>query len=163
MKKILAPVLIALVLAGCKPTEENYKKAYDAAKAKRELANADAMMPTTGLMNDDGISLKVVDGDSIYVSHERLRVDAELKSELKTYSVAVGVYKMNTNAKAQAAALTQEGYKAFASQTTGERWYTILGSFDSLAEAKTLMSEFKKKNPDYPYIGLPGAPVVIGR
>ncbi|MDE6297579.1 MAG: SPOR domain-containing protein, partial [Muribaculaceae bacterium] len=162
-KKILAISLIALTLTACKPTEENYKKAYDAAKAKRELANAEAMMPTTGLLSDDGISLKVVDGDSIFVSHERLRVDPELKSELKTYSVAVGVYKMNTNAKAQANSLKQEGYKAFASQTTGERWYTILGSFDKLEEAKKLIFEFKKKNPDYPYIGLPNSPVVIGR
>lgn len=163
MKKIIALSLLALVLAGCKPTEDNYKRAYDAAKAKREQANAEAMIPTTGLISDDGPTLKVIDGDSLFVSRERLSVEPKGSNELKTYNVAVGVYKMNTNAKAQAVALSEEGYNAFAARATGERWYAVIGSFDSLAEAQKLISEFKKKHPAYPYIGLPGSPVIIGR
>lgn len=156
--------LLALSLfAACKPTENNYRAAYDAAKAKREAANAEAMVPATGLLSDDGTSLKIVNGDSLFVSKDRLRRDPEQPDLLKTYNVAVGVYKMNTNAKAQAAALSEKGYSAHAVQTTGDRWYTIAAAFDSLDEAQAFIKEFKKKNPGYPYIGLPGSPVVIGK
>lgn len=158
-----AVFLSMIVFAGCKPTEDNYRKAYDAAKAKREAANAEAMIPTTGLLNDDGISLKMVEGDSVFVTRDRLRRDPESNYEVKSYNVAVGVYKMNTNAKAQAAALKEEGYNSFASQTTGDRWYTIAGGFDTLDETRKFINEFKKKHPGYPYIGLPGSPIVVGR
>ncbi len=167
MKKVLKYLFAAsfglLILAGCKPTENNYRQAYDAAKAKRDAANAEAMVPTTGLLNDDGTSLKMVNGDSLFVTRDRLRLDAEMKDVYKTYNVAVGVYKMNTNAKAQAAALREEGYNAHAVMTTGDRWYTVVGYFDSLDEAQAFIKKFKEKHPGYPYIGLPGAPVVIGR
>lgn len=159
----LTLLLAVGLLASCKPTENNYRQAYDAAKAKREAANAEAMMPTTGLLNDDGTSLKIVNGDSLFVSKDRLRRDPEQPDILKTYNVAVGVYKMNTNAKAQAAALCEKGYDAHAVQTTGDRWYALAGGFDSLDEALDFIRGFKKKNPGYPYIGLPGSPVIIGK
>lgn len=154
---------MAIVVSSCKPTENNYRQAYDAAKAKREAANAEAMVPTTGLLSDDGTSLKIVNGDSLFVSNDRLRREPAMTDVMKRYNVAVGVYKMNTNAKAQAAALTEKGYNAHAVMTTGDRWYTIAGCFDTIEEAQAFIKEFKKKNPGYPYIGLPGSPVVIGK
>ncbi|MDE6255610.1 MAG: SPOR domain-containing protein [Muribaculaceae bacterium] len=154
---------VIVILSGCKPTENNYRQAYDAAKAKREAANAEAMVPATGLLSDDGISLKVIEGDSVYVSRDRLRRDPETPDVPKAYNVAVGVYKMNTNAKAQASALSEKGYDAHAVMTTGDRWYTVAGCFDSLDEARSFIKDFKKKNPGYPYIGLPGSPIVIGK
>lgn len=167
MRKILGFILFAafgiIALSGCKPTENNYRAAYDAAKAKREAAEADAMIPATGLQSDDGTSLKIIDGDSVYVSRDRLRLDPALKDVFKAYNVVVGVYKMNTNAKAQAAALAEKGYAAHAVMTTGDRWYTLVGCFDALSEAQAFIKEFKKKNPGYPYIGLPGSPVIVGR
>ncbi|MDE6028204.1 MAG: SPOR domain-containing protein, partial [Muribaculaceae bacterium] len=141
----------------------NYRQAYDAAKAKREAANAEAMIPASGLLSDDGTSLKMVNGDSLFVSKDRLRREPAMTEVLKTYNVAVGVYKMNTNAKAQAAALVEKGYNAHAVETTGDRWYTIAGCFDTIEEAQAFIADFKKKHPGYPYIGLPGSPVVIGK
>ena len=166
MKKLItASVLLAglLLSVGCKPTENNYRAAYEAARNKREKANEEQLVPTTGLLSDDGPSMKVIEGDTVYVTRDRLRRDPETSELLKTYNVAVGVYKMNTNARAQAAALSEKGYNAFAVQTTGDRWYTIVGSFDTLKDAQEFITGFKKKNPGYPYIGLPGAPVITGK
>lgn len=167
MKRFFKYVVLSafgmIFLSACKPTENNYRQAYDAAKAKREAANADAMIPASGLLSDDGTSLKIVNGDSLYVSRDRLRLDPENPDILKAYNVAVGVYKMNTNARAQAAALAEKGYDAHAVMTTGDRWYALAGGFSSLEDAQAFIKEFKKKNPGYPYIGIPGNPVIIGK
>ncbi|MDE7412268.1 MAG: SPOR domain-containing protein [Muribaculaceae bacterium] len=153
-----------LLLVGCKPTENNYRSAYEAAKNKREAANAEAMMPATGLLSDDGVMRKVVDGDTVYVSRDRLRRDSVSSRILNTYNVAVGVFKMNTNARAQAAALREAGYKdAIAVETTGDRWYTIAGCFPSLGDAQTFIKDFMAKNKDYPFIGLPASPVIVSK
>ncbi|MDE6718161.1 MAG: SPOR domain-containing protein [Muribaculaceae bacterium] len=161
---MILPILAAgLLIAGCKPTENNYRSAYEAAKNKREAANAEQMIPATGLLSDDGTMLKVVDGDTVFVSRDRLRRDSVSEKILDTYNVAVGVYKMNTNAYAQAKALKEKGYNSVAVQTTGDRWYTIAGSFPTIEEAKGFILKFGKDNKGYPYIGLPGAPVIIGK
>ena len=166
MKKLLPILFIlsALLLSvGCKPTENNYRAAYDAAKKKRDQSNEEQMVPTTGLISDDGPSMKIIEGDTIFVTRDRLSRESGSEDVLKAYNVAVGVYKMNTNAKAQAQALSEKGYKAVAVRTTGDRWYTIAGSFDTLDEAREFIKQFRKKNQGYPYIGLPGAPVITGK
>lgn len=160
----MASVLV-LLLAGCKPTEKNYRSAYDAAKAKREAANAEAMIPATGLLSDDGPQMRIMEGDTLFIANDRLRRVPVNDSvpQLDTYNVAVGVYKMNTNARASAVRLEDKGYRAHAAQTTGDRWYTIAASFPTLGEAREFIRDFRADNPDYPYIGLPGAPVVVAR
>ncbi len=165
MKRILKYVVIVafgmIVLNACKPTENNYRQAYDAAKAKRDAANAEAMIPASGLLSDDGTSLKMVNGDSLFVSRDRLRREPGVTDSLQHYIIGVGVFKMNTNAKAQAAALREKGYEAHALMTTGDRWYTVAGSAATIEGAQNFIKDFKRNNPGYPYIGLPGAPVVI--
>ncbi|MDE6537656.1 MAG: SPOR domain-containing protein [Muribaculaceae bacterium] len=162
--KLISLLLFAVVImTGCKPTEKNYRQAYEAAKQKREAANAEAMIPATGVMTDEGVTRKVVDGDTLFVTRDRLSRTGESADKIRPYNVAVGVYKMNTNAKAQAKDLTEKGYDAYAVETTGNRWFAIAGSFDTLSEARVFINDFKKKNPGYPYIGLPGAPVIAGK
>lgn len=169
MKKSICYILIGFagmaMLTGCKPTEKNYQAAYDAAKAKREKANVELGLPATGLLSDDGPMLRIVDGDSIFVARERLRIPNDIPEvdRPKEFSVGVGVYKMSTNARAAAEDLKKTGYPARAFETTGERWYLIADSFKTLTEAKEFVKSFRKTHPGYPYIGLPGSPVVIGR
>lgn len=158
-------MLVAVAMTGCKPSEKNYRSAYDAAKAKREAAVAESMVPATGLMSDDGTMLKIVDGDSLYVSRDRLRIDPKKPADErpKPFSVGVAMYRMHTNAEAAASDLKAKGYAAEAMQTTGDRWYVVAGGFPNLTEAKVFVTDFKKKNPKYPYVGLPGSPVILGR
>lgn len=153
------------VFTSCKPTEKNYQAAYDAAKAKREAAEAEQMIPATGLLSDDGPRLRIVDGDSLYVSHDRIRVKSMKAAgiEVDNYSVGVSVYKMSTNAKAAATRLKEAGYNAVAVETTGDRWYTVAGTFPTLNAASEFIKAFKERNPKYPYIGLPGSPVIVAK
>ena len=94
--------MVALMFVGCKPTEKNYKAAYDAALARRQEAAKEQMRPAPGV-------LRVVEGASVYVLRERLRLLDGTRLPGK-WSVCVGVFKMDTNAKAAVEDMRAEGY-----------------------------------------------------
>lgn len=156
------PLFMLLVLfVGCKPTEANYRKAYEAAKSKREAAEREQMLPATGLQSDDGPQLRVIAGDSIYVSRGVFRGP---KGEIPPapWLLAVGTYKMHTNAEASVEALRAEGWKrALPMRDADDKWYAIAAGAPTLDSIRAVAADFRKKHPGYPYIGLPGSPVLI--
>lgn len=157
----ISAAFAALIFVGCKPTENNYRKAYDAAQAKREQAAAEQMRPATGLLSDDGPELRIVDGDSLFVTRERIRLPGgeRLKGQ---WGVAVALFKMSTNAEATAENLRSTGWdQAVAVNGIQGRHYTLVGNVQTLDSARVIVKNFKSGHPEYPYIGLPGAPVVI--
>lgn len=157
----MAIVLTVVALAGCKPTEKGYRQAYDAAKAKREAAVREQMLPAEGLQSLDGPQLRVMDGDSVYVLRERLRTE-DSKHAPKPWLLGVGVYKMNTNAKANAANLQAEGYTDAAAMRGSEgKWYTVAAMAGTLDSLRVIGADFRRRHPEYPYVGLPAAPVLI--
>ena len=154
-------ILALLVLAGCKPTERGYQQAYDAAKQKREQVQRENMLPAEGLQSDEGPQQRVISGDTVYVDRQRLRTE-EGQPLPKSWYVAVGVYKMNTNAKANAARLREKGWKeAQAVKGQQGRWYTMAAGAGSLDSVRVIAKQFKKENKQYPYVGLPGSPVLV--
>lgn len=160
-KIFVSAALVALTLVGCKPTENNYKQAYDAALQKRQQAAEEQMRPASGLLSDDGPQLRVVDGDSIYVLSQRLVLFDGSRLPGR-WALAVGAFKMDTNAKASASDMADNGYKkAVAAKGADGKWYTVITTSTDLDSIKNLSIKFKKAFPDYPYVGLPGAPVLI--
>lgn len=160
-KTCISAAIVALMFISCKPTENNYRKAYDAAQAKREQAAAEQMRPASGLLSDDGPSLKVIDGDSIYVLRERLRLP-DGKKPAGEWGIAVALFKMSTNAVATAENLRAEGWdEAVNVNASRDRHYTIINSVATLDSARAIAKRFENTYPEYPYIGLPGAPVLI--
>jgi len=157
----ISAAMAALMFIACKPTENNYQAAYDAAVAKRQEVAKEQMRPTTGLMSDDGPQLRIVNGDSIYVLREMVRMlDGERVSA--RWLVAVGVYKMDTNAKASVMALHSEGFPdAFVAKASGGRHYAVAAVTTSLDSARVVSKKFRSTFPEYPYVGLPGAPVLV--
>lgn len=162
MKKlIIAAAAAALLLPACKPTEKNYKAAYDAAVAKREKAMAETMAPAGELISEDGPQRRVVNGDTIFVATERVRPEAK-DVRLPEYNVAVTKYRMGTNARAGAEDLRAAGYAgAMAVYSAEDSWYTIAGGFPTLDEAVAFSRRFRSDNPRHRYIGLPASPVIV--
>lgn len=147
----------AMALTGCKPTEKNYRAAYDAALNKRQQTQA--ALDADGLISEDAPRLRVVQGDSIYLINDVLRPNGV--SKLKYMNVVVAKFKMPTNARAGAEALKAKGYDAFAARATGDNWYIVGGAFDTLDSAREFIRRFRKENPSYPYIGIDGHAAVI--
>lgn len=156
-----AVIIAALMFASCKPTENNYKAAYDAALEKREAVSREQMLPATGLLSDDGPQMKILEGDTIFVLKELL-YRGEPAQKVAGWKVAVSLYKMETNASANATDLQNSGWKnAFAAHAKGEKWYVVVDKTSTLDSARVIAKEFIKKHKNYPYIGLPSSPVLI--
>lgn len=166
MKRMAIPALMLLALAAtsCKPTETNYKAAYDAAQEKRKAtaaADADMALPASGLQTIGGPSIRVVNGDSVYVTSERLRFEGGLENEMRTWNVAVAKYKMPTNCASQTSDLFSEGYRSFFVRNSEGAYYVIAGSFDTLDEAAAFAKKYAEKKKPSVFVGLPHAPVII--
>ena len=162
MKYFIILSVVFCLLTSCKPTEKNYKAAYDAALGKREasMADIDVDLPEGALQEVDGPQLKEIDGVKVYVLNERIRRVDEGMAMPGNYNVAVGTYKMITNCKAQAESLKTEGYEAFPAKTMGGMFYTIAASCPTLSDAVKFIQNYKSKK-DRVYVGLPNAPVII--
>ncbi len=152
------------LISGCKPTEKNYKSAYDAALQKRKAAetiDADLVMPGQKLQSLDGPNIQIIDGDSVYVMVKRVKaLEGESVNSLP-YKVAVSQYKMKTNCLAQTKDLKEKGYEAFAVTDGDANCYVIAGAFVSLPEAAVFTKQFRQKEKSHVYSGLPSAPVII--
>ena len=155
--------MAALMFIGCKPTEKNYKAAYDAALSRRQEVAQEQMRPASGMLSDDGPQMRVVDGDTVYVLRERLRMPAGTRVPGK-WCVGVGVFRMDTNAKAAVAALGESGCpEAFVAKAAGGKFYSVAAYASSLDSARLAAKDFVARFPDYPFVGLPGAPVLVAQ
>lgn len=156
-KVALAAVILGGMVTGCKPTEKNYREAYDVAIAKKQKATEE--LESEGLISADAPRSKVVDGDTLYFKSAVLQVRPG-EGKLRDYNIAVDEFKMPTNARSGAEALKDKDFGSFAAKSTGGRWYVIAGTAESLSEAASIIRRFRTLYPAYPYIGL-GRPVII--
>lgn len=158
---LMSAAAAALIFVGCKPTEKNYKAAYDAALAKREAAVKEQMLPASGMLSDDGPQLRMLHGDSIFVLRDRLRKESGERFDGK-WIVTVGMYKMSTNARAMADDLRAKGLTgADVARASGGRFFTVAAEASSLDSAAMAAKDFRSRFPGFSYIGLPGSPVLV--
>lgn len=147
-----------MMLPACKPTESNYREAYDVAKAKAEKTAAE--MDADGIVNVDAPQMKVVGNDTVYMKSAILRPDNP-SDELRAYNLVVAEFKMPTNARSGASMIKEKGFEAFPARSTLGRWYIVAGTGHTLPEAIELTKRFRETFPTYPYIGLFGHPTLI--
>lgn len=152
-----------VILTGCKPTEKNYKAAYDVALAKREAEQNDPDMnlPVGVYQRLDAPQIRKIGDKEYYYQFVRLKpLDESVK--MSPYNVVVSVYKMPTNCEAQVSDLQASGYnKAFGAKSGDDKYYVIIGSYTSIDAAAAEIDSYVKKHKDGVYVGLPEAPVIV--
>lgn len=164
-KTIILPLLVSFLSGGlvsCKPTEQNYKAAYDTALLKKREATGDADLniPEGTLITDDNDPKKETPGLQ-YRLVTKFISPLESGRPFGKFNVAVASFKMPTNCNALTARLKQEGYDAFSVRDADDRFYTIAASCPSKEEASAFVRDYLKKHSDESLIGLDGKPLII--
>ena len=155
----------AVTFVSCKPTEKNYKAAYDAALSKRQAEKED---PDMALMlgghvldtSEGSTAVKTAAGIQYPAKSTSLKFENEPGAEGEWY-VAVSRFSMPTNARAQAADLTSSGCQAFVARDTEKQWYVIVKRTATRTMAGEAASEFIATHKDFPFTGLDGRPLLI--
>lgn len=147
--KIAIIGLSLIALGGCKPTERNYKSAYDVAILKKEREDSlkrerQRELGLGGVVmeeNSDGSRLMTVGGTEVLTLHATMAKE----DTVRRYAPAVALFKMPANAESFASDLAGEGWKRARMAKSGARYFVILDSFDSGEEAVALLKSYKGK------------------
>ncbi len=152
-------------LTSCKPTEKNYRSAYDVARQKREREDArrqelqkDMGLDEGVLQEVDGVRRASIGGAEVWATNASFSP----ADSLATYSVSVATFKMSSNAQAMAADLRAEGWRGSRAAIHDSHHYVIIGSDADSEAALTLMRSFEEKHKEWQYVGQPGIMLIIG-
>lgn len=159
MRKILMITCLGILLAGvcssCKPTEKNYKAAYEAAQKKRmkDASDPDILIPQGGLINDDTPGIETIDSVKTYVRYEPLKL-IEGKQPLKRFNVAIASFKMTANAKASYEELLANYPDAVLLQSAKDVYYVCIISTSDKSQAVKALRDFHNSVKGV-YLGIP--------
>lgn len=167
-KKSMIALCLTLLIAttACKPTEQGYKAAYDAAKAKREYVDPDQDILTGGhrLLNENASNWKVIGKDSLQIQSIRISPKkGELWPQSGPYRLAVAMFKLDTNAHSLLEDLKEKGCNNAILAGDGKgKHFVIAGSATYPDSLGAVLNDFRLRNPEFTFIGMtPAAPVII--
>lgn len=133
-------LVVALALAGCKTTEENYRASYEAAVGRRnaEVAAADSVEATIHNRIMEAEKPRKVDAGGKQVAF--LEGNAWQLRELDTnkmmrYSVVVGAMRQLFNAKAFCSRLLDLGCKSYVLVDAKKNYFVVAEGFDTFDDA----------------------------
>lgn len=165
-KLIFASVVLLIMAGSCKPTEKNYKAAYDAAIAKRQYKDPDEELLTGGhkLLNDESVNWVVFGKDSLQTERIWLKpFEGEQWPQSGPYRLAVAMFKMSTNATSELEGLKiHRNLTPIIAQDGQKRLFLIAGSATTQDSLAAVLATFRKEVPNFTYIGMADSkPLVI--
>lgn len=143
LQGVFVLAIAASLLAGCKPTEKNYKLAYDKAMEKKHAGVTEEvydMMLQESLpryMHTPGDSVRTF-SEAIIWQYTPVEVDSGRKTDPAPYNLAVAKYSMLTNAKSHADNLAADGWKSCVFRNGEPVYYVVVkrsANLDSVAKA----------------------------
>lgn len=171
---LLAAVLVGscVALTGCKTTVKNYQDAYDVAREKRERDEA-RHRELQAEMGVDREKLQSVDDEPTInriqltdtLSGESITLKAinapfHRDDNVRGMAIAIARFKMPTNANALAADLQAEGFEEARAARSGSEYYVLLKEGTYPSDLASEIMRFRRKLPDFPYVGF-GEPVLV--
>lgn len=164
MKRLIIPALLLLMLVGCKPTEKNYREAYDKAYEAAQRRTATEMESVSGqrIERMDGPRVEIVNGDTLYVGKEIVKAfEADTLTPSGKTAVAVARFTQPTNARRLVKDLLPKYKEAFIATDGRDSYYVVIKRVADLNEAADAIHVFKSLEPNYPFIGLGGQPLIV--
>ena len=165
MKHVVYVLLVLLGFAACKPSEENYRQAYERTMA-RDSVRTEFNETVYGRYRREARQLESRDdnGDTASVTVMRVSVTPDggaIREHLKKYNVVVAGFKQLLNAQSMRQRMQDGGYPgAFVVQTAEPYYYVVAGSFADVPAARALRDRLSAKSPvtlraPYPYLLVP--------
>lgn len=162
LKKIGLMACALLMLYGCKPTEKNYKAAYDAAMSKQPVVDDALEVDVEDLITVDGGRKETINGVTLLFIPETVKpTDSDNAKGEGGVGVAIGKYDMPTNARSQAKMLSETEPEAQVCTNGKGTYYVVVKRVGNSAEAADYISGFKQRHPGYPFVGLDGLPAIV--
>lgn len=162
MKKLIFFGLLALMLVGCKPTEKNYRNAYEIAMNKKKAVADDYGLEVGELQSVEGARKQAVGEDFVWILPDMVKPQQDDKKGGEgQLAVVVSKFNMGANAKSQAAALASEWPDAVVCIDGRDHFFVSIARCNELSEALDIIKEFQAAHPDYPFVGLDGHPCVV--
>lgn len=165
MRKVLPFIaLILLALSACKPSEKNYRIAYETAQQRAregldsgvyELMQQEELPPMIHVLGDS-VRLQRLPLQWFY---SPVAVDSGKPLQPAAYNVAVGKYRMPANARAQADNLAARGLRSAVFLSKNTHYYVMAGMYNDLDSAARLSSRLLREMPEQ-FVGMP-CPVAI--
>lgn len=150
-------LLATLTLQACKTTEENYRAAYDVAKAKKDegLTNEEI----TGMLREEAMPKSVYKGDSIPLKGLYVRyVEGGIDDRALRYNVVAASFMQQFNAHSVFTRLRDGGYpNPVILEDKDGRYYVAALTTASLDTAVATLRQLQSASPvslrpPYPYI-----------
>lgn len=146
-KTLLFMILAACLLAACKPTEANYRQAYDAAMATRNTEEGDTIF--NGMRRNMDQQEMVVGADTASFISQWVKITeggGGINEYIRKYCVVAGQFKQAFNAKSMRERLVENGYPgAFVVQNSEPYYYVIAASY---AEPQAAIEMLQKLRND---------------
>lgn len=159
---ITATLCVTAFLTSCKPTEKNYREAYQKAVADndREVTDFENTIYNRYRSQARDVAMKV-GNDTVNTRMIRVKVTPEgggINEWLHKYSVVVGEFKQRFNANSLRSRYVDEGYpRAFLVENAEPYYYVLVGSSDNLKDMVALCDSVARTSKlplkaGFPYI-----------
>ena len=146
---LIIAILGSFAVISCKTTEENYRKAYETAKAKESDGIDETIY--NRIRREAKPAQVVIGSDTLSLKKEAVRVSADQdipQERMKKYNVVVAQFKQLFHAKSMKKRMIEAGYPtAFIVQTREPLYYVVAVTTDDASEAAKALKTFEIDSP----------------
>lgn len=143
--KYISVIVLLLMVASCRTTEENYRGAYELAKQSDEQQDS---LVANLIANEQAPMIVNVGDETMKLRKEFVSLVAEegvTNDMLKRYNVVVGRFRQIFNARSMASRMASLGYKSYVLTNRTPVYFVAVASTDNIDEAlqlyKSVMSD----------------------
>lgn len=146
----LAAAFVALALASCKTTEENYRQAYEKTIAARQQAEPIDSTVYGRVRNQAAVRTVETASGRVRIESRLVRVadGCGLPEQLKRYNAVAGQFKQLFNAKSLRNRIADNGYPgAIVVETSEPYFYVVAASFADIEQAAACVAQLQNEAP----------------
>ncbi len=141
-----AVAVLGLTFGSCKPTEAGYRDAYQRATANAKDKEREGLTDEEYalIQKENAPKFRKIGIDSVAYIHRALTPESSSEGEnpVRNYNLAVGKFRMPTNARSFCSRLHEQGFASYIARDADSDCYVMAGGYDSDTEIPLLLSRF---------------------